>query len=132
MFRPSTHSLPPKGAVMAFVPSFLRRWLFSSVKERESRLGRSRRAAKVRPRLEHLEDRTLLATTLVSTGANGIGNLDSQTPSISADGRYVAFLSLANNLLAANTNGVQEVYLKDTQTGAVSLVSSGVNGPGNN
>ena len=53
-------------------------------------------------------------------------------PSISADGRFVAFQSLATNLVGTtDTNGVQDVFVKDLQTGAIvraSLSSSGVQG----
>src|SRR5262249_31094470 len=41
---------------------------------------------------------------------------------ISGDGRYVAFISTATNL-GGPTNGTAAVYLKDTQSGAISLVS---------
>ena len=48
-----------------------------------------------------LRDRWLGTTTLVSTNADGTGggNSYSDVPSISADGRYVAFESSATNLL---------------------------------
>ena len=43
----------------------------------------------------------------VSVGAMGIqGNGISNEPSISADGRYVVFISAANNLVANDTNGM--------------------------
>jgi nitrous oxidase accessory protein NosD len=42
----------------------------------------------------------------VSTAANGTqGNYWSDHPAMSADGRYVAFASLADNLVARDTNG---------------------------
>ena len=46
-------------------------------------------------------------------------------PSISADGRYVAFQSYATNLVAADTNGTADVFVKDLQTGAVTLIKRG-------
>ncbi len=47
----------------------------------------------------------------------------STAPSSSADGRYVAFASLAN-LVSADNNGVQDIYVKDTQTGAIIMAST--------
>lgn len=49
-------------------------------------------------------------------------------PSISGDGRYVAFYSDATNLVADDTNGVRDVFVHDTQTGATTRVSSAVDG----
>jgi hypothetical protein len=46
-----------------------------------------------------------------------------ETPSISADGRYVAFISDAQNLGEHGPAGVQEAYVKDLHTGEVKLVS---------
>ncbi len=60
------------------------------------------------------------ATTL-PTGGNG-GSTD---PSISSDGRYVAFVSNATNLLPAGSPTVtgQQIYVHDRQLGVTSLVS---------
>ena len=47
------------------------------------------------------------ATTRVSVANGGTqANNNSDESAISADGRYVAFLSLASNLVAGDTNGV--------------------------
>ncbi|MEY4717498.1 MAG: hypothetical protein RL563_116, partial [Pseudomonadota bacterium] len=55
------------------------------------------------------------------------------SPSISGDGRYVSFVTTAANLVAGDTNGFQDVFVKDTQTGLVSLASVTSNGEqGNN
>jgi Tol biopolymer transport system component len=63
-------------------------------------------------------------TTLVSVDSTGIqGNGDSSAPSISADGRYVAFESFATNLLAGGTNGNAHVFVRDRQTGITTIVS---------
>lgn len=57
-------------------------------------------------------------TLLVSAAADGTaGNEDSQSPSMSADGRYVAFSSAATNLLSDTPAG-RQVYLRDTCLGA--------------
>ena len=58
-------------------------------------------------------------------GANPSGSFD---PSISADGRFVAFMSYANNLVANDANATPDIFVKDMQTGAVSLVSTDASG----
>ena len=62
---------------------------------------------------------------LVSVAADGAseGNGNSTSAAISADGRYVGFASLADNLVADDTNGVKDVFLRDLQTGETLLVS---------
>ncbi len=61
--------------------------------------------------------------TLVSAGIGGAAaNGDSISPSISgnisADGRYVSFLSSATNLVATDTNGATDAFVRDTCAGA--------------
>lgn len=51
------------------------------------------------------------------------GDAASMEPSVSADGRYVAFTSAATNLVAGDTNGVYDIFVKDRQTGAIERVS---------
>jgi Tol biopolymer transport system component len=46
------------------------------------------------------------------SSAEGQGNSDSFRPSISADGRYVAFESDASDLVANDTNGVRDVFVR--------------------
>lgn len=53
-----------------------------------------------------------------------MGNGDSVTPSINADGRLVAFASDASNLVANDRNAARDVFLKNTQTGAITLISA--------
>ncbi|WP_164867950.1 PD40 domain-containing protein [Rhodovarius crocodyli] len=48
--------------------------------------------------------------------------------SISADGRYVVFDSNAGNLVGTDTNGRDDVFVKDMQTGTVTRVTEGANG----
>jgi hypothetical protein len=68
---------------------------------------------------------------LVSGNADGtVGNAGSENPQISANGRYVVFISSASNLEPANLApgasvppGVEQVYVKDLLTGALWLVS---------
>lgn len=47
---------------------------------------------------------------------------------VSADGRYVVFASRATNLVAANTHGVAQVYLRDRVAQTTSLISRNVHG----
>ena len=57
-------------------------------------------------------------TLLVSAATDGTeGNDDSRSPSMSADGRYIAFSSAATNLLAEAPAG-RQIYLRDTCLGA--------------
>jgi Tol biopolymer transport system component len=68
-------------------------------------------------------------TTRVSTHTDGTqGNGESSYPSISGDGRYVAFQSLASNLVAGDTNGREDVFVKDIQTGTTTRVSTNSSG----
>jgi Tol biopolymer transport system component len=68
-------------------------------------------------------------TERVSVTSNGgQGNGDSSTPSISADGRYVAFGSTANNLVTGDTNGYGDNFVHDRQTGQTILTSVASNG----
>jgi hypothetical protein len=81
-----------------------------------------------------VHDRLTGVTTRVSEDASGIGgDGDSTDAAISPDGRYVAFESEATNLVPGDTNGKKDVFVKDTQTGAivrVSVDSAGVQGNG--
>ena len=52
----------------------------------------------------------------------------SQRGTISSDGRYVAFWSSADNLVAGDTNGHTDAFLRDRQTGQTILISKGFNG----
>jgi Tol biopolymer transport system component len=72
------------------------------------------------------------STVLVSAGKSGKGgDWTSFEPAISGDGRYVAFASRARNFSPAAKSGKRQIYVKDMQTGAVTLVSraDGVEGP---
>jgi len=58
------------------------------------------------------------STQTVSVSTEGVlGNADSHTPTMTSDGRYVAFSSAATNLVANPPPG-RQVYLRDTCTGA--------------
>jgi Tol biopolymer transport system component len=62
--------------------------------------------------------------TIVSVRSNGdMVNAFSHNPSISADGRYVAFDSDATDLVDDDTNGVDDIFVHDCQTGQTTRVS---------
>ena len=54
----------------------------------------------------------------------GFGTGSSLYPAISADGRYVAYASLASKLVPFDTNNVQDVFVTDMQTGSITRVST--------
>src|SRR4028118_34692 len=80
-----------------------------------------------------LHDRVTGTTRLVShvpAGPNATGEWGSSDPSISADGRYVAFMSSSSNLtLAPHSNGTFDIFVFDRDTGVVTLVSHGASAP---
>lgn len=59
-------------------------------------------------------------------GAAGSG--DSSNPSISADGRYVAFESYASNLGPSDNSAIPDVFVRDMRSGRVFLASRASNG----
>lgn len=76
-----------------------------------------------------LKDTLTGQTTRISTDSNGNqANGASSVLNISADGRYVLFRSNATNLVAGDTNGVDDVYVKDTLTGKTTRVSTDSSG----
>ncbi|MFC6674097.1 TolB family protein [Marinobacterium aestuariivivens] len=73
-----------------------------------------------------VHDRATGATSRVSVNSSGVeGNGDSarDIPAISADGRFVAFVSGANNLVAGDTNGEEDIFVHDRDIGATFRVS---------
>ncbi len=63
----------------------------------------------------------------VATGG-GQADGDSVNPAISADGRFVAFYSNATNLVSGDTNGKNDVFVHDRQTGTTERVSVATGG----
>jgi Tol biopolymer transport system component len=65
-------------------------------------------------------------TQMVSVAPDGApGNGASTEPVITPDGRYVVFLSTATNLVAADTNRIADVFIRDLTTATTRLVSAG-------
>jgi len=81
-----------------------------------------------------LHDRSTGTTTRISVSSSGgEGNDDSIIPTISGEGRYVAYVSAASNLVPGDTNGVQDVFLYDTVTATTTRISVDSSGnQGNN
>ena len=74
-------------------------------------------------------------TTLVSRASDqggmpgAAGDSSSDTPSISADGRFVAFISSASNLSGADNDSFQNIYVRDLQTRTTTHVSRAPGAP---
>jgi hypothetical protein len=67
---------------------------------------------------------TQAETVRVSVSSNGTeANGDSFSPALAADGRYVAFNSESNNLVAGDNNGVLDTFVHDRETGGIMRVS---------
>jgi Tol biopolymer transport system component len=71
-------------------------------------------------------------TTRVSVSSAGAeSNGASGKPSISADGHIVAFPSNATNLVRGDTNGTQDIFVRDLSSGTTRRVSIGTAGESN-
>jgi Tol biopolymer transport system component len=73
--------------------------------------------------------RDIERVSVASDGSQANGS--SEEPSISSDGRIVAFISDATNLVAGDTNGAADVFVHDLDTGIterVSVASAGTQG----
>ena len=79
----------------------------------------------------YVRDLATGSTKLLSSGAgavtgnNGLLDYEASSYSVSADGHYVAFSAATTGLANGDTNGVENIYLKDTQTGAIHVVAPG-------
>lgn len=67
-------------------------------------------------------------TERVSVGLGAEANSSSSAPSLSADGRYVAFASYANNLVDEDTGWHSDIFVRDRLSGTTERVSVGQNG----
>lgn len=71
-----------------------------------------------------VRDRQTQETEMVSVNSAGQqGNDTSSRPRISAEGRYIAFPSKADNLVPGDTNSRRDAFVHDRQTGVTELVS---------
>jgi Tol biopolymer transport system component len=80
-----------------------------------------------------LRDRRHGTTQRISVDGSGIqANDDSDAPVISADGRFVAFQSLASNLAANDANGSSDVFVRDLLNNTTERISVDSSGAGAN
>ena len=70
-------------------------------------------------------DRNTDTIELITNGSN----FDSLSPSISADGRFVAFISGANSLVSGDSNNQFDVFVYDRLTNSTEQLTAGSNGP---
>ncbi len=81
-----------------------------------------------------LRDLVANSTVRVSTSSTGTqANNLSYYGSVSADGKLVAFSSLASNLVSGDTNGKQDIFVRNMESGALKRISvnnSGTQGNG--
>lgn len=79
-----------------------------------------------------LHDTRTGETTRISVNDDGVeANGDSDTPTISSDGRFIAFDSRATNLVPGDTNASWDIFVHDRDTGKtirVSVASAGTQG----
>ncbi|WP_145975977.1 Ig-like domain-containing protein [Methanobacterium congolense] len=75
-----------------------------------------------------VRDMLLGVTTLISHPNGGESNGNSYAPSISGDGRYVAFVSSATNLVSGDGNGCDDVFVFDRTSDSMKRISLAVNG----
>jgi Tol biopolymer transport system component len=81
--------------------------------------------------VRNLKTHTTKRVSVDSAGAEG--NSGSFTPTISGDGHLVGFRSQASNLVAGDTNGAEDIFVRDLKTHKtrrVSLRSTGGQGNG--
>ena len=71
-----------------------------------------------------LHDRQTGKTTRVSVNSQGEeANFDSLAPAISGNGNFIAFRSLADNLVVGDTNNTDDVFVHDRLSGTTTRVS---------
>ena len=76
-----------------------------------------------------IRDLSANTTSRISVAAtNTQVNKDSWQPALSSDGRYVVFASDATNLVAADSNGVSDIFVRDRTAKTTSRVSLDVSG----
>jgi hypothetical protein len=79
----------------------------------------------------YVRDVQLYTTTLVSAAAHGAttaGNIGASGGMISSNGRFVTFHSFSSDLVAGDTRGYRDVFLRDLQTGSTRRISVSNNG----
>ncbi len=76
-----------------------------------------------------LYDRLAKTTECISVNSDGgLANGYASSPSVSANGRFVAFASYASNLVPEDTNAEEDVFVRDRMLGTTERVSVGSGG----
>lgn len=76
-----------------------------------------------------VRDRQAGETARISVATGNVeGNGESRLPRISADGRFVSFVSAATNLVISDTNSTYDIFVHDLQSGITSRVSVATGG----
>ena len=76
-----------------------------------------------------MHDRKTGRTERVSVASDGAeANDGSFEPTISANGRYVAFVSWASNLVPGDTNGIADIFVDDRKSHTTERISMGYDG----
>ncbi|MGH3118028.1 MAG: S8 family serine peptidase, partial [Gaiellales bacterium] len=74
-------------------------------------------------------DRETHTTERVSVTDDGVeANHASTAPSVSEDGRFVAFTSFASNLVSGDTNGLPDVFVRDREAQTTEIISVATDG----
>lgn len=76
----------------------------------------------------YLRDTVSGTMTRVSVGLENYGNGNSHSGSVSTDGRFIAFASIASNFVAGDSNGVYDIYVRDRTLGTTSRISTSFDG----
>ncbi|MFA5840766.1 MAG: peptidoglycan-binding protein [Candidatus Paceibacterota bacterium] len=76
--------------------------------------------------LRNLQNNTTTRVSVSSSGVEGDGA--SYAPSISSDGRYVAFRSLATNLVTGDINSLSDIFVRDILNNITTRISLSVDG----
>jgi Tol biopolymer transport system component len=69
---------------------------------------------------------TTIRASVASDGSQANG--DNYIPAISANGRFVSWISSATNLVAGDTNGADDIFVRDLQTKITTRVSVATDG----
>ncbi len=78
--------------------------------------------------VKNMDTGELLLASSNSAGVPGNDSSGYESLDISADGRFVAFESEADNLVSGDNNLTRDIFIKDMQTGKTSLVSADQSG----
>ena len=119
-------SISGDGQLIAFTSSA---WLDE---EQHQPARRTRKALPLQPNGElrnvFVRDLARGTTRRISRTSRGDANGPSYLPAISADGRWVAFVSNATDFVADDDNDASDVFLHDLHTSKTSLVSRSASG----